>query len=151
MVKSLCSCAVLFCALIFVSPVASGRTPGDFFEVLAVTPSRVIDHHVDLQGPFDDAVTETLLTGPQLFSHAVGLGEDAARHQNAYLNWYKITRPTPEQQRVLSVRDPLHGNDVHQLTIENAAFLLSPAQRITSGPPSKLPDRLNYFIVLCQE
>ena len=70
-------------------------------------------------------------------------GGKPARSQNAYLNWYKITEPTSEPQRILSVRDTLRANEAHQITIENAAFLLSPAQRITTGPPSELPDGLN--------
>jgi hypothetical protein len=74
-----------------------------------------------------------------VFSRNVGFGENTARDQNAHLNWYKITQPIAENRRIVSVRDPLHGNDVRQLTIEDAAFFLSPAQRITSGPPASFP------------
>jgi hypothetical protein len=90
-------------------------------------------------------MTEALLTGPQLFSHAVGFGDNAAQDEDAYLNWYKITQPPAEARRIVSVRDPLQGNETYQLTIENATFFLAAAQRITSGPPSKLPDGLNQF------
>ena len=94
---------------------------------------------------FDKDVTETFLKGPRLFSHTVGLGEKAVPEPDAYLNWYKIEKPVAEPRRVLSVRAPMRGNDVQQITIENAAFLLSPSQRVTSGPPSQIPAGLNPF------
>ena len=145
MANSIWFCSLLLCTLMSLPSIVSADTAPDFFEVVAGTPSRVINHEVELKGQFDDDVTETLLTGPQMFSHSVGCGEKPVRSQNAYLNWYKITEPTSEPQRILSVRDALRGNEAHQITIEDSAFLLSPAQRITTGPPSELPDGLNHL------
>ena len=132
-------------ALTFVDTVASAGKPVGFFEVVTVTPSRVINHEVDLKGPFDDDVTETILVGPERFSHTVDLGKKAVHSQKAYHNWYKISRPINESQRSVTVRDPLRGNAAQQITVENAAFLLSPSQRVTTGPPSPVPEGLNYF------
>ncbi len=129
MANSISVWSLLLCTLMSLNTVASARGPSDFFEVVAGTPSRVINHEVELKGEFDDDVTETLLTGPQMFSHSVGCGEEPVRSQNAYLNWYKITEPTSEPQRILSVRDALRGNEAQQITIEDSAFLLSPAQQ----------------------
>ena len=138
-------CHVLF-ALWFISPQpASADDPVGFCEVVAVTPSRTINHEIDLKGQFDKEVTETFLTGPQLFSHAVGFGGKAPANEDTYLNWYKIEKPVAEPRRALSIRDPLRGNGRHQIVIENAAFLLSPSQRVTSGPPSRIPAGLNPF------
>ena len=139
------SFAASLCVLASLCTVASARTPLDFLEVVAVTPSRVIEHEVDLKGPFDNDTVETFLEGPQLFSHAVGFGGKAVEEQNTFLNWYKIAKPATESQRTLSVRDSLRGNEAYQITIEKSEFLLSPAQRVTSGPPGRIPAGLNYF------
>jgi hypothetical protein len=120
-------------------------TAADFLEVVAVSPKRVINHEVELKGSFDDETIETLLTGPKLFSQSVGIGTERKQGQMAYLNWYKIAKPTDEPLRVLSVRDELTGKGIHQITIEESEYLLSPAQRIATGPPSQIPDKLNHF------
>ena len=135
----------LLCTLTLLNTVASARAAGDYFEVMDVTPSRVINHEIELKGPFDDDLIKTRLTGPQLFSHAVGSGEKAAQDRNAYLNWYKIAQPATEPRRILVICDSLRGNKAHQITIQNSAFLLLPAQRVTTGPPSPLPDGLDHF------
>ena len=139
------SFAASLCVLASLCTVASARTPLDFLEVVAVTPSRVIEHEVDLKGPFDNDTVETFLEGPQLFSHAVGFGGKAVEEQNTFLNWYKIAKPATESQRILSVRDSVRGDDAYRITIEKPVFLLSPARRITSGPPGQIPAGLNYF------
>ena len=139
-----CSAMVL-CVLVHFTSTGTADEPVGFCEVVAVTPSRTINHEIDLKGQFDKEVTETFLTGPQLFSHAVGFGGKAPANEDTYLNWYKIEKPVAEPRRVLSVRDPLRGNGRHQIVIENAAFLLSPSQRVTSGPPSRIPAELNPF------
>jgi hypothetical protein len=145
MTNTLASCATLLGVLTSLSTVASAGGPADFFEVVAVTPSHVINHDVELKGPFDHDATETLLTGPQLFSHAVGFGENPVQEKGAYFNWYKIEKPSSKPRRKVSVRDTLGGNKTRQFTIRNAAFLLSPAQRVTTGPPSQIPVGLDHF------
>jgi hypothetical protein len=143
--NSLLLSTILLYALTPLQSLGAARTLGDCFEVVAVTPSRVINHEVDLQGPFDDGVVETFLTGPQLFAHAIGFGHAAAQDRAAFVNWYKITKPTTAPRRVLSVRDALRRSDTQQITIKDVAFVLLPAQRVTTGPPSRVPDRLNHF------
>jgi hypothetical protein len=135
----------LLCTLISFSTVASARNPVDYLEVVAVTPTRVIEHEVDLKGQFDKDAEETFLEGPHLFSHAVGLGKEAVHDENTFLNWYKIAKPATEPRRVLSVRDSMRGDDAHRITIANSAFLLAPTQRITTGRPARIPSGLNYF------
>jgi hypothetical protein len=139
------SFAASLCVLTSLCTVASARTPLDFLEVVAVTPSRVIEHEVDLKGPFDNDSVETFLEGPKLFSHAVGFRGKAVRDPTTFLNWYRIAKPAAESQRVLSVRDSMRGKHAYRITIEKSVFLLSPAQRITSGPPAQIPAGLNYF------
>jgi hypothetical protein len=119
--------------------------PIDFVEVAAVKPSRLIDHEVDVKGPFDEAAVETFLIGPQFFSQAVSVGEETVRAGEAYLNWYQIAKPTSEPRRRLRVRDALRAEAVRSITIGDAAFLLSPAKRVGSGPPRKIPEGLGYF------
>jgi hypothetical protein len=127
------------------STCVSGQSPGEFFEVVAVTPSRLITHEIELKDQFDEQVVEADLEGPKLFSHAVGVGDKSARQPATYLNWYAITRPTTASTRPLSVRDSLRGGDAYNIAINKPAFLLSPAQRVTTGAPSDIPETLNYF------
>ena len=110
-----------------------------------VTPSRKIDHEVNLKGPFDSEITETFLSGPKFFSQAIGHGDKTHGQPRAYLNWYRIERPTDEPDRVLSVEDKLQGGQPYSITLGKAAMLLSPAQRLATGPASEIPERLNYF------
>jgi hypothetical protein len=133
------------CALLTLFTLAADGSSAEFFEVVTVTPSRVIEHEVELKGPFDDSVIETQVIGPQLFSHAVGIEDGDARQQKAYLNWYKIAEHAKEPQRTLSIRSSLPGNQPQKITIENAAFLLSPTQRVTNGPPTPISETLGYF------
>ena len=83
--NSLLLSTILLYALTPLQSLGASRTLGDCFEVVAVTPSRVINHEVDLQGPFDDGVVETFLTGPQLFAHAIGFGHAAAQDRAAFV------------------------------------------------------------------
>ena len=140
--------ATVFLALLYplsaLTPDPETKT-ADFFEVLPVTPSRKIDHEVNLKGPFDSDVTETFLSGPRLFSQAIGHGDKSHGRPRAYLNWYRIERPTDEPARVLSVEDELQGGSTYSITLGSAAMLLSPAQRLKTGPASAIPERLNHF------
>jgi hypothetical protein len=125
--------------------IASAVEPLDFFEVVKVNPSRVITHDVSLKGRFDNSVVQTDLTGPKFFSRAVGFGEETARERDAYFNWYEIRKPPRETQRFVPVRDSLQAGTVYMVRIGAPSFLLSPARRLTSGPPAPVSDRLSYF------
>jgi hypothetical protein len=136
---------MFLCAWVHFTLTGKANEPVGFCEVVVVTPSRTINHEIDLKGQFDEEVTETFLMGPQLFSHAVGFGGKTPVNEDTYLNWYKIEKPVAEPRRALYIRDPLRGNGRHQIVIGNAAFLLSPSQRVTSGPPNPIPAGLNPF------
>jgi hypothetical protein len=139
-------CAALLGALICLNTLAAADTPIASFEVVTVTSSRVIKHEVHLKGPFDDDVVERFLVGPQRLSHAVRFESNAIQEPKAYLNWFKIVKPAKEPSRVVTVRDVLQMKDSREINIETPAYLLSPAQRLTSGSPSPIPDNLNYFM-----
>jgi hypothetical protein len=139
--------AALFLVLGCLDSATCADVPIDFFEVVAVKPSRLIDHEVDVKGPFDDAAIETFLIGPQFFSQAVSVGEKTGDAGEAYLNWYQIAKPTAEPRRTLRVRDALRAEAAHSITIGDSAFLLSPAKRVSSGPPKGIPEGLGYFKV----
>lgn len=139
-------CAALLWVSMSLNTIAAADRPVESFEVLAVNPSRVIKHEVELKGPFDDDVVERFLIGPQLFSQAVGFNKNAIQEPKAYLNWFKIAKPAEEPERVVTVRDALRGKDTQQMTIERPVYLLSPSQRLKSGSPSPIPDKLNYFM-----
>jgi hypothetical protein len=118
---------------------------GERFEVLQVEPRRVIDHDVELKGPLDESRRQTLLSGPRYFAQSVADTTSEAPEPRAYLNWYTI-KDGSRESGTLRIRDSLRGEQSYPVTIAEAAFLLSPAQRISSGPPSPLPEGLNYMI-----
>ncbi len=125
--------------------VTTAQTHSQCLEVISVQPSREIRHDVQLKDQFDSEGVVTDLIGPKLFSHQVGIGAAASTEVATYLNWYAISRPLPEGTRNVTVQDQLHGRDARQITIGKPAYLLSPAQRVTTGAPSEIPDSLNYF------
>jgi hypothetical protein len=161
------SAATFLSALLCVPLVSSGEDSAGFFEVVTVTPARVIEHEVELKGPFDKKVTATRLNGPQRFSHHVGLAENPIPEPRAYLNWYKIENPSSRPRRLVTLRGGLgvqseqeiaidsaafllsptqRIQSEQEIAIDSAAFLLSPTQRITTGSPSHVPDGLGHFV-----
>jgi hypothetical protein len=135
----------LLSALLAADPTVASDVPLDYFEVLSVKPSSQIDHDVELKGPFDQALLETTLTGPQYFAISVGVNGRKVGGPEAYFTWYEIVRPKSEALRTLRLRDPLRAGAVRQISVCDVEFLLSPAQRIVSGPPAPLSDRLSHF------
>ena len=135
---------MLLCPLAVLAPSPDTKS-SDFFEALLVTPTRKIDHEVDLKGPFDRQVTETFLLGPTLFVQAVGHGGKKYVQPRAFLTGYSIERPTDEPSRVLTVRDAMQGAKTYSITIGKPALLLSPAQCLATGTPGAIPERLDYF------
>ena len=132
-------------AALSAAAVADADDQLDLFEVVKVTPSRLIKHDLTIQGRFDAERIVTDLKGPEFFSHPVGKHEKRARDRDSCLNWYRITDAKSEPARRLSLRDPLHGSDSYPLRVGSAEFVLSPAQRLTSGSPSEASARLSYF------
>ncbi len=126
--------------------IAAAHTPVEFLEVVSGEPSIPIEHAVDLKSEFDEKKETTLLSGPHHFAYAVGCMGRPVKEIKAYLTWYKILDPKREPQRKVEVLDFARGADHTSLTIESAEYLLSPAQRITSGPPSDIPDGLDHYI-----
>jgi hypothetical protein len=80
-----------------ISAAAFGQQPTNFFEAVSVTPSRVIDHDVDLKGPFDKTAVETILSGPVYFSQAVGTKEVAINNRCRSLPQAGLTRAVPRK------------------------------------------------------
>ena len=118
--------------------------PAEFLEVLKGQPSNLIEHAVDLKSDYDAWKLYSDLEGPHYVSIAVGcMGRKARR--SAYLTWYRITNARPSERRQVDVTDLVRGADSRPLTIESAEYLLSPAQRITSGPPDDIPDGLDHY------
>ena len=106
--------ATLLCTLMCFDTVACAAIPLDFFEVVNVTPSRLINMRSNRKASFDNDVIENVLIGPQLFSHAVGSAHEAIQEPRAYLNWYEIAQAPKEPTRTVDVRDPLRGKTLIQ-------------------------------------
>ncbi len=144
MVNRLTTLTLLFAILASLKS-AAGAPPLDYFLAVTVRPSTLIKHEVDLQGPFDQTRVETLLVGPSYFCHAVGVGLQPVAQQGACFNWYKIDEPNKEPERPLSVQSPFLGEASVEVVIGNAACLLSPAKRLTTGRPSDASEGLSYL------
>ncbi len=117
----------------------------DSMEVVAVKPSNLIEHEVELKGKFDDEKKEIFLVGPQFFSRAVGLQEKSAKNESTFFNWYRISPPTQRPKQIVSITDPLQRKNVQRLNIQKSAYLLMPAQTLSSGSPSEVPEGLGCF------
>lgn len=135
---------LLLVAFLFMKSTALGHTPVEFLEVIEGKPSLLIEHGVEVQGLLDKQKSETDLEGPYLFSIAIGCMDREVKKQKAYLSWYKIVGGQQERQRKVNVVDLVSGAK-SGLTIGSAEYFLSPAQRITSGPPSEVPDGLDHY------
>ncbi|NND96231.1 MAG: hypothetical protein HKN47_02745 [Pirellulaceae bacterium] len=137
----------LACLLLVAASTATvlAHTPVEFLEVIAVEPARMIEHAVDLKSKFDPEKVQTDLQGPVMFARSVGCMGRAANNQPAYLNWFKIVKPAGEPVRELSVLDMVRGDGSKSLKIQNAEYLLSPSQLITSGTPDEIPDGLDHY------
>ena len=121
------------------------HSPVEFLEVLEGKPSTLIEHGVELKSQIDDEKQSTNLTGPHFFSVAVGCMDRTVKTPKAYLSWYKIVDPRKSDRRKLSVVDLVRGADGEPLTIGSAEYFLSPSQRISTGPPSSIPDGLDHY------
>ena len=135
---------ILFASLLNLRD-AAGTPPLDYFLAVTVRPSTLIKHEVDLRGPFDQTRVDTLLAGPSDFCHAVGVGSQAVARQGACYNWYKIEEPSKQARWLLSIRSPLRGEESFEVALGEAACLLSPAKRLTTGPPSNASEELSYL------
>ena len=139
---------IVFLALAVVASTGSpihAHTPVEFLEVVEGKPSNLIGHDVELKSEIDARKVSTQLSGPFHFSYAVGCLGRPTEKTKAYLTWYKIDRPRDQLRRKVEVLDFIRGGDDTSLTIGTAEYLLSPAQRIESGPPSDVPEGLDYY------
>lgn len=131
--------------VILVSSWSRAHTPVEFLEVLEGKPSNLIEHGIEVKGIFDAKKSIIDLEGPYCFSAAVGCLGREAKKQKAYFSWYRIVRPKQEAPRQVACIDLIRGGETTPLTIGAAEFFVSPAQRITTGAPSEIPDGLDHF------
>ena len=132
-------------AVVFSFGTAYAHSPVEFLEVLQGKPSNLIEHGVEIKSVLDDKKATAKLVGPDHFAIAVGCLKRPVKKEKAYLVWYKIAKPKKESSRKVTVIDLLRGADVPPLTIGAAEYFLSPAQRITTGPPSEVPHGLDHY------
>ena len=125
---------------------ASAHRPVEFFEVIHVRPVNTIEHAVELQSTLDAKRVESNLVGPEFIARSVGCMGRPASIKSAFLNWYRIGNPMEASPRTVSVLDLIGGEDGSKLTLGAAEFVLSPAQRIQSGPPDQIPEGLDHYI-----
>ena len=144
MLKQLSLC--IFLSACLHSAQAMGHAPVEFMEVSEGKPSNLIEHDVQVKAVIDDKKRSVELAGPYFFSQAVGCMGRRVKDPKAYLSWYKLVDAKKEDERKVVVTDLFRGTDKTPLTIGSAEFLLSPSQRITAGPPARVPHGLDHYI-----
>ena len=124
------------------------REPTEYFEVIKVTPREKIDHRVRISDPFNENLFPVRLRGPLYFSQPLGSpasSEKPPRKPLAILNWYTVQEPALETDRTLLLTDFLHARP-YRVKLAEPRYLLSPAQKVTTGNPAEIPKDLNYFL-----
>ena len=125
--------------------IVHAHNPVEFLEVLPCVPATMIEHDVELKSSIDDSRHKIELAGPTHFSNAVGCMNRSAKGQKAHLTWYKIANSVEGRTREVSVVDLVNGSNSIPLKVGRAEYFLSPAQRITTGPPAEVPDGLDRY------
>ena len=138
--------ALGFCCTTAVHSNALAHAPVEFLEVIRVRPANRIEHGVDLQSTIDEQRVATKLIGPELIARTVAGFGRGTPGKPAYLTWYRIGNPVASSPRTLSVLDRVRGENGTRLTLGDAEYVLSPAQRILSGPPEQIPDGLDHYV-----
>lgn len=136
---------IVFCGIVCWAVAAEAHTPAEFLEVHDGEPTSRVEHAVDVKSVLDSKRTAAELTGPHHFSHSVGCLGRPSKRTGAYLAWYKISNPTKSARRQVAVLDLVRGIKTEPLTIGAAEYFLSPAQRITTGAPSEVPEGLDHY------
>ena len=150
------SCHILFItALSWVSAIAgitasSGKAaePAEYFEVMKVAPREKIDHRVRISVPFKGDMLPVRLRGPVYFSQPLvspASSEKPPRKPPAILNWYTVQEPALQIDRTLLLADFLSDRP-YRVKLAEPMYLLSPAQKVTTGDPAAIPQDLNYFL-----
>ncbi|MEM8736388.1 MAG: hypothetical protein AAGG44_19320, partial [Planctomycetota bacterium] len=110
-------------------------------EMALVEPGESLTHSFKTKSSLDEKLRRTTIKGPVGFSHPVD-GQKVDRP--AYLNWYQISYGGGDSEHNLTLGLPQQDRLI-QAKVGPAEFFLTPAQRITSGPPSDVPESLGLF------
>ena len=135
---------LLFLGL-FLGASVEAHSPVDFLEVIKVDPAQLIEHDVELKTNLDSDRVKSSLKGPVYFSRAVGALGREIKKPLAYLNWFVIANPKTKSSQDVEVLDMVRGSRSKKLRIGPAEYLLSPAQRITTGAPDPIPEGLDLY------
>lgn len=109
--------------------------------VLSGDPASKIFHTVDTKSRLDEKRKVTSLRGPMALS--ISHKEDKQKTP-PYLAWYKIADPIKEDNGSWTLEDA-ENRKPYSVDLAAASFLLTPAKRLTSGPPKKEPSDLDIF------
>lgn len=125
------SFASLFAIGIAAANLSIGQAPA--FEV---EPSQHVLHGLDFESVVVTHEIWTRLRGPAFFV----LPDSEGERPNDYLVGYKIENPKPAKTQSIQLSDGATAE------LGNSAFVILPAQRITTGPPAEIPDDLGFFV-----
>ena len=124
---------------------ATAHNPVEFLEVVDGKPLTSIEHPIEVKSVLDQERATIDLLGPHHFSLSAGCLGRSPKAEKAFLAWYKIENPKPMTSRKVKVLDLVRGMKTEPFEITTAEYFLTPAQRITTGPPSEVPVGLDHY------
>ena len=110
----------------------------DHFKAYAVNEQRV-NHHVRLQGQFDEQPRAAMLSAIVRFANPVDKNSEAIRNRHAHLTWYRMHGPAEPKRKVIS----LNQFGEQPLLLGQPKVFLAPTQKHEAG--SEFPSSLDHF------
>lgn len=112
--------------------------------VYETRPENVIKHGVDWSSSLDPKRTESLLTGPSLFSAEIK--PEPGSKETILFSWFDMPEssesPEPRPVRVTTDQE----KTATSLTVGPAAYFLSKTQQLSEGTPAENPASLSQFV-----
>ena len=149
--KTILWVTTLFWGLALSGSAVSSERPGDnvqFYDVIKVKPRDKIDHRVQISDPFNKNLISVRLRGPLYWSRPIGNALHSVRTNRnppAIMSWYTVHQADLQADRTLLLADRLSARP-YKVKLAEPMYLLSPAQRVTTGDPAAIPQDLNYFL-----
>jgi hypothetical protein len=119
----------------------------DHFKIykIQIRPEQQISAEIRLKGQFDVRPREANIKGPALIANPVSKNDGRILDGNAHLTVYFITRPVPEPERTVTVRNQFFGTRERELKIGNPEYLLVPTSKTHDRRTYPKSRRLDHF------
>jgi hypothetical protein len=102
----------------------------------AVEPKTPFEHGMVAKSEFETKQRNSEIVGPKFFSEQA----KSASEKAAYFNWYAIENAQAALKNAVSVTDSVVAKGDLTIKLGEEAFLVTPAERISSGSPPPSED-----------